>query len=187
MDVNILKYKIIILLILSCVIIYIIYNHNYKKTINITSINSLDKYHNYNDDISLLLKKSNINYNFNVDYSNETYEIENIISKIDNNDNYIQVILHKSNVILLSLGNIDYNNEDLKTIINELSTLFKKIRRINNKTIYYISPYEINNITYIKEICHKYNIIFINGKSFKNKKDLLSKIIFNNIEKIYNS
>ena len=179
------KLKLILLIVISSFIIYITYNHNYKKTINITSINSLYEKDNYNKYMSSLLSKSELSYNYNIDYSNDKLEIENILTKINNNEHEIQVLLHKSNAIILSLGNIDYKDEELKVIIDELNELFKKIRLINNKEIYYVSPPNFKNTTYIKEICHKYNIIFINGASFQNKPELLAQILYKKIESSY--
>ena len=179
------KIKLIILFLLSSVIIYITYNHTYKKTINIVSINSLYHKDNYNSYLSDLLSKSNLNCKFNIDYTNENLEIENILTKIENNYSDIQVLLHKADVIILSIGNIDYKQEELKTIIQELESLFKKLRKINTKQIYYISPSIIKNTSHIKELCHRYNIIFLNGSSFKNKNNLLTQIIYNKIANIY--
>ncbi len=180
------KIKIILLILISSFIIYITYNHTYKKTINIVSINSLYEKENYNVYISSLLSKSKLNYNYNIDFTKDNMEIENLLSKIENNDKDIQAILHKADAIILSIGNIDYKNEDLKTIITELDALFKRIRLINKKQIYYVSPVIIKNTNHIKETCHKYNIIFLNGSSFRNKNNLLAQLLFKKIESVYN-
>ena len=179
------KFKYLFLLIIIILSIYIIYNHNYKKTIYITSINSLNEKENYNPYLSNYLYKSSINYKYNIDYSNDKLEIENLIALIEKNNDNIQNIIHESNVIILSLGNIDIQTENYNEIINELKELFKKIRLLNNKEIIYISPYKIKNTYHIKELCHKYNIIFINGSSFINKRELLAQMIYRRIENIY--
>ena len=180
------KIKVLILIVISLFIIYVTYNSTYKKTINIVSINSLNNNENYNYYLSDLLSKSKFNYKFNIDYTNDSLEIENLISKIDNNIDNIQSNLHKADIIIISIGNNDYKDEKLNVIINELSSFFKKIRLINNKQVYFISPSIIKNTNNIKEICHKYNIIFLNGSSFKNKNYLLSQLIFKKIESVYN-
>ena len=180
------KTKMFILLLIPLFILYITYNSTYKKIINIVSINSLNNNENYNYYLSDLLSKSQLNYNYNIDYSNDSLEIENLVSKIDNNSDNIQSSLHKANIIILSIGNIDYKEENLNVIINELNVLFKRIRAINNKQIYYISPSIIKNTNNIKELCHKNDIIFLNGSSFKNKNVLLSQLIFRKIESVYN-
>ena len=180
------KNKLIILFVISCIIIFIIYNNYYENTINITSINSLSIKENYNEYLSNYISKSKVNYKLNVDYTNKEFEIENVQALINNNTNNFQSILHDSEVIIISLGNNDYITEEYKTILNELNNLFNSIRNINNKLIIYISPYSIKNTTYIKELCNKYKIIFINGSSFNNKPNLLGQIIYKKIENSYN-
>ena len=180
------KYKYLLLIIIITISVILIYNHNYTKKINILSINSLNEQENYNTYLSNYLNKSNLNYNFNVDYTNDKLEIENLIALINKNKNEFQNIIHESDVILLSLGNIDIKEENYKTIINELEELFKKLRLINSKEIIFISPYKVKNTTIIKDICHKYNIYFINGSSFINKSELLAQMIYRKIESQYN-
>lgn len=179
------KIKLIILFIFSSLLIFIIYNHNYRKTINLVSINSLYENENYNKYISDLLNKSKVKYNYNIDFTNTNMEIENLISKIDNDEKKIKNIIHEADVIILSIGNIDYKTEEMKTIINELELLFKKIRLINSKQVFYISPSIIKNTFYIKELCRKYNIIYYNGSSFRNKNNLLAQIIYKKIDSVY--
>ena len=181
-----LKIKIMLLFIIVCLIVFITYNFAYNKETNIISINSLYKTDNYNIYLSKLFTNSKINYSLNVDFSNEDLEIENLLNNIRNNENSIQTYLHNADAIILSIGNIDYKNESLNTIISELETLFKNIRLINTKQVFYISPSIIKNTTEIKSICHKYNIIYLNGSSFRNKNNLLAQIIFHKIDSLYN-
>ena len=179
------KYKLIILVIISSFIIYITYNCTYKKRINIVSINTLEEKENYNNYLSELLSKSDLNYNFNIDFSNYYLEIENIISKIDNNENNLHTVLKKADILILSIGNNDYLTEELNTILNETELLLKKIRLLNNKQIIYISPSNTINTIYTRYICKKYNVIFINGYSFKNYNNNLAQLIYKKIEKNY--
>lgn len=167
--------------------IYLIYNHSYQKTINIVSINSLNDNENYNTYLSDYLLKANLNYKLNVDYSNNSLEIENLIALINKNDNNIQNKIHLSDTLIISIGNIDYKTEDLKTIINELKELFKLIRSINSKEIIFVSPYSIKNTYNLKELCNRYNIIFINGSSFKDKPSLLAQMLIKRLENTWNS
>ena len=180
------KLKIIIIIILSSIITYIIYTKNYIRHINITSINSLSKEDNYNKHISNILINSEFDYNLNIDFTNEKMEIENLISKINNNENKIQSIIHESDAIIISIGNNDILTEDKNTINDELSKLFKLLRNLNIKEILFVSPKEFKITDDIKRICHKYNIIFINGYSFKNKSILLAQYIISKIESVYN-
>ena len=128
-----------------------------------------------------------MNYNLNIDYSNDSMEIENLLAIIDNNKDNIQNKINNADVLLLSIGNIDIENESYKTIYNELKELFKKIRLINNKEIIYISPYKIKSTILIKKLCKEFNILFINGSSFINKKNLLSQMIYRKIDSTYNN
>lgn len=180
------KHKIIILFILSIICIFLIYSKTYEVQINITSINSLNLEENYNEYLSNYINDSSINYKLNVDFTNKELEIENVLALINNNTNNIQSILHDSEIVVISLGNNDYKTEEYKTILNELDTLFKLIRNINRKEIIYISPYIIKNTTYIKELCNKYKIIYINGSSFNKKPNLLAQMIYKRIDTVYN-
>ena len=180
-----LKYFIFIIILLLSV--YFIYSNNVKKDINILSINSLNKKDDYNPYLSNYLNNSNLNYKINVDLSNEQLEIENLIAKIEKNENEIQIKIHDSDIIILSLGNIDIKTESYTDIYKDLKELFKKIRNINYKEIIYISPSNLKSTTLIKELCHKYNIVFINGSSFKDKNNLLAQMIYRKIENQYNT
>ncbi len=177
------KIKYLIMIMLAILSVYIIYNNNYNKTINILSISSVKD--NYNPSLSNYLTNSNLKFNINIDYSTNL-EIENIIGLINNNKNKIQSIINNCDIIILNIGNIDILTEDTKTIINELKELFILLRKINSKEIIYISPNNIKNTIYIKELCQKYNILFINSSSFNNIEQL-SKTIYRKIESQYNA
>ncbi len=177
------KIKYLIMIMLAILSVYIIYNNNYNKTINILSISSVKD--NYNPNLSNYLTNSSLKFNLNIDYSTNL-EIENLIGLINNNKNKIQSIINNSDIIILNIGNIDILTEDTKTIINELKELFILLRKINSKEIIYISPNNIKNTIYIKELCQKYNILFINSSSFNNNEQL-SRTIYRKIESQYNA
>ena len=73
---------------------------------------------------------------------------------------------------------------DLK-IVEEKSKIINNVNNIDNNNILN-SPKEFKITDDIKRICHKYNIIFINGYSFKNKSILLAQYIISKIESVYN-
>ena len=177
--------KLIILFLISCLIIIFIYNKNYKKYINVLSINSLEKEDDFNPYLTSLFSKSSINYKFITDYTNKTIEIENLIAKIRDIDK-LKNVIHQSNVIIISLGNIDKKTEDINTIIKEMKDLFKLLREINNQEIIYISPPSIKNTILFKEQCVKYKIKYINGSSFIHKPNLIAQLLYNDIEKSWN-
>ena len=177
--------KLIILFVISSLITIYIYNKNYQKVLTVTSINSLSSEEDFNPYLSSIFSKSSINYDFNIDYTNNSIEIENIIGMINNDDKFKNII-HSSNVIIISLGNIDKLNEDINTITKELKELFKLVRKLNNQEIIYVSPYSFNNTVMIKEECNKNNILFINGRSFKNSPTLIAQILYKSIENAWN-
>ena len=173
---DIMKFKLLVLLIISTLLIIIIYKRYYIYEVNITSINSLNK-DNYEELLieSLLDKIPNVN--INIDYSNEDLEIENLISSIEYNTNNIQSIIHNSKVLIISIGNNDIKNEKVKVILNEYKKLFQLLRKYNNHEIIFISP---NNFKYqqeLKEITNTYKIIYINSNSYNNKRLLVNSII----------
>ena len=171
------KYKILLLIIISSLITYLLYNKYYQEHIDILSINTSDKF-NYNNTLAEYLDNK---YNFNIDYSNSSLEIENLTNLIKE-DNKIKNAIHKSEYIILYIGNIDMLTENNKQILKEYNTLFKKLRSYNNKKIIFLSPINFKDIYYLKELCHKYNIVFINTSSYLNiynEKDITNNSIIN--------
>jgi len=171
------NYKILFLFIISSLLIIIIYNFNYERNIKIVSINETE----FNDKLSNFLSKSNINYTLNIDYSNKNLEIENLIATLDNNKDYILDKIHKADYIIVNIGFLDYEQEDINTILEELTYLFKKIRKINTKKIVYIIPKNYKKTVLIKELCRKYNITCIDKKSFNYNDNIIIKYIFKDI------
>ena len=160
------KKKLTILLIITIIITFIIYNKYYVYTINITSINSLSKEDNYNE----LLYEKIVNrlpeINYNIDFSNEDLEIENLISIVEHNTNEIQSIIHDSKVLIISIGNNDVKSEKTKVILNEYKRLFHLLRKYNNHEIIFVSPINFKNQELLKEICNNYKINYINTYSY---------------------
>lgn len=183
------KFKILLLLIISSILTFIIYNCAYKQSIYITSINTLSSNYNYNKKLSEKLLNKNSNINFNVDYSDETMEIENLIAEIQNNKNKIQFVIHKTKILIISIGNNDVNNESSKTILNEYKLLFELLRKYNNKQIIFISPYNYKYQTEIKNISSNFSIDFINYSSYTVENNItepnLNKLVNNIVNKIY--
>lgn len=182
------KYKLFLIIIGATIITFLIYHYCYHFQANITSINSLSTQNNYNEQLSNILSTNN-KYKFNIDYSSPDLEIENLIALIQNNNHSIQNTIHNSEVIIISIGNVDMKTESTKTILKEYSYLFKLIRKYNNKEIIFLCPITFKNITELKDLCHTNNIIFINTSSYiiDSTPDMLtpkeSKIIANAIIK----
>lgn len=124
------KYKLLLLTIIATLVTYYIYSKYYHMKINITSINSYAINNNYNESLSNEITNNNLNYKLNVDYSSSDLEIENLIALINNNANKIQSVIHNSEVIILSIGNIDMKTETTKVILQEYKKLFYFIEKV---------------------------------------------------------
>lgn len=176
------KNKLIIIITISCLITFLIYQTNYHKTLRIMSISTLKQEENYNNYLSDKLINSNIDYKLNIDYSNPNLEIENLIAEIENNTKEIQALIHSSDIIIISIGNVDIETEKNNNITKELNKLFSLLRRYNNKEIIYISPNTFKNLTIQKELCFKYNIKFYSMYHLKNNPEYLSSILIKDIK-----
>ena len=171
------KIKLLLLILIATILTILIFKNNYKYNINITSINSLSKEEDYNP---LLIEKINSKLNnafINIDFSNEDMEIENLISLIEHNTNNIQNVIHYSKVLIISIGNIDFNEEKLKTILTEYKKLFQLLRKYNNYQIIFISPNNIKCHEELKNLSNNYQIIYINKSSFSNNQLLVNNIL----------
>lgn len=142
-------------------------NYGYSNYIN-----------DYLDELGVLEKYINI--------SNDNNRVIDLINDIKDNKVYdnktTQNLLIKADLITISIGYNDliskidkYNNID--SYLNDLENLYKLIRTYSKETIIMIGYYNIldskydNNISNInnkvKELCDKYNIIFINNEDLK--------------------
>jgi hypothetical protein len=178
------KYKLLLLTIIATLVTYYIYSKYYHMEINITSINSYAINNNYNESLSNEITNNNLNYKLNVDYSSSDLEIENLIALINNNANKIQSVIHNSEVIILSIGNIDMKTETTKVILQEYKKLFILLRKYNNKQIIILSPIAFKNISDLKELCREYNLNFINTSSYINDYSSIDALTPSNSKKI---
>lgn len=180
------KYKLILITITASLLTFIIYHYCYHFHVNITSINSYDSVNNYNEELSSKLTLNNNKYKLNVDFSSPNLETENLISLIKDNTYKIQEVLHDSEVIIISIGNIDMKTENIKTILQEYNRLFKLLRKYNNKEIIFLSPISFKNITELKDLTHTYNIILINTSSSINNYNSLDSLTKEDANKLSN-
>ena len=174
------KFKILLLFLISTLVIYYTYNRVYKKTIHVLSINNLDTKNNYNNHVSNLLSNTNINYLFNVDFCGKNLQVDNLIAEIEYNKNNIQAYIHESEVIIISINN------NIKGFEDKLEKLFSLLRKYNSKEIIYVSTYNLKNTLLLKKICNKNNIIYINGVSFHMNPSLIANIIVKKIDNSWN-
>ena len=170
------KYKLFILILITTLLTIIIYKHNYHQSIKITSINTLEQDNNYNELLITKLNKVLPDAKINIDFTDETLEIENLIELIKENKNNIQNIIHESKVIILYIGNNDLSNEKVKNILNEYKRLFQLLRKYNNKQIIFISPFNFKYQSELINISNNYKLTYINSISY-----IYPYIINNNI------
>lgn len=183
------RFKILLLIFTSSLLTYLIYNHYYQNEVNIVSINSLAKDYDYNKSLSERLYNKTAKVKFNVDFSDETLEIENLIAEIQNNRNKIQTVIHNSKILILSIGNNDINNETSKTMLNEYKLLFVLLRKYSNKQIIFISPYNFKYQAELKNLANNYSLEFINYSSYCTNTFInlsqINKLTNNIVNKIY--
>lgn len=170
------KIKLLFLLIGSSLLTYLIFQNYQNNKLVITSIydRSTIVSENYNN----LLKNNNDKINITLnDFSQENFEIENVIQKIKENKKSIQTKIHSSNVVIIYLGEFElvYEKAKLNDIYNELEILFKTIRSLNQKQIIFLSPYSLQSTYLFKELSSKYKIEYINLKKVLNNEDFNDK------------
>lgn len=166
------KIKLFFLFLASIILTYLIYTTNTNEYLVVTSIydDTTTPVINYNK--YLKEKLDNTIYTTYYEYHNSNFEIENVTSNIKDNTNDIQVKLNSSSSIIIYLGNFEIEKEDTNTvsIYNDLEKLFILIRKYNHKQIIYLSPSKGYGSYLLKELCNKYNIVFINTLSLLNIK-----------------
>lgn len=170
-------YKVILILVFGFIFTIIIYYESKSNLINYLALGDgissgenaylIDGF-SFND----YYRESNIKRikYFNDDFTKKNYRIEDLINDIKSNklinNNYIEQLIHNSNIIVISIGmdeltkysitdNID--KEYINRFIDNYDDLLFIIRKINDKNIIILGLY--SNI-YLKES----NIIIINSK-----------------------
>lgn len=189
------KYKLIIIIIVSVIFAYFIYFLNREDKIYLVGIgdgiSSGETSYNidgisYNDYLKeyYVSKKLLKDYNFN--FSNKNNSIINILNDIENNtldkksDLYIKQILHKANIITISVGEDeltklgmtnDLDEECIKKFIENYDKLLGSLKEITESKIVVIGLYENNFLnksnviilnSEISNITNKYDAIFVN-------------------------
>ncbi len=176
-------YKIILILFISTILTIFIYYNTLNKEINLLSLGdgvasgmtpSNLNGTSYNDILSKNVK------NYNLDFAKPNYRVIDLLNDIKNNtkinNNYIEQLIHSSNIITISIGMDELSNIDnlnttyINTFLNNYDNLLYILRKLNNKEIILLSLYKYKYIkdSYIilinsklKEYSQKYNIKFI--------------------------
>lgn len=143
---------------------------------------------------------------------NDSYVIENLSSRnlydlinfnetIDDNEYTIKQLINASEVICISIGMSEIsNNENINVYLYYMDLVLNEIRNINEYDIYLISLYyldsSIGNVNnQLKDLCKKYNIIYVDVENItendlQNESNYLineevQKLIFNTFNSTY--
>ena len=165
----------IIIVILSIFIIYIV--NKDRKIQYLVLGNRID----INNEIISILKENNKYERSILEFQKENYHTTDLLNDIQNNieilkdKKYITInnALVKSELIVLNIGYYDYkdyiDNNNFKTIVNDMENLIKRIRKITKEKVILIVPKEsdntiLNNIrkSYI-DICNSNKVIYIDN------------------------
>jgi len=174
------RYKLIMIIFISFIlVIFIYYIFNKKKIIYVAigdhlNYNNLSTY-NYAEYIKYFYKNDNIEF---YDFLEEQSSLRKMVDDISNNSKGINYLLKNADIITISIGTSElkkYKNLDEEIIINYLSDIYyllKKIIELNNN-IFVINAYNdnyriINNK--IKQYSDKLEMQYVNvndiGKSY---------------------
>ncbi len=175
------KYKIGIIILVSIILTYIIYFCNKEDKINLVAIGdgiaSGETSYNidgisYNDYVKEYFESKNLLKNYNNDYAFENYELNELINDIktnvtkNNNNLNIQQIIHKANLITLTIGEEeliklsvinDLNKEYIDKFISEYDNLLYLLKDISDATIVILGFYE-------NEYLDRSNVIILNAE-----------------------
>lgn len=165
------KFKLLLLIILSILIVYLIYDSAPPTNPYILSI--YDKTtlpeSNYNNIIKNALQDTKITYDTTL--SKYNFEIENLKYYLITNKYNIKQLIRKSDLIIIHLGkdeildNNSYNSNVTREILVDLEIIFKNLRKITSKNIIYIPPEGISNTLNkaLTKISNEYNIVYLNS------------------------
>ena len=197
--------KIIVILITFSLILLFSYSKNNKKLVNYTLLGDKESFSNnimsknFSDLIYDELYDNKIIGFYNKSFIENDLRIVDLLNNIKDNikkeDNTIQNIIKKSDLIILSIGNneLDYklskideesNNNLVYSYLDEIEkdyiNLFNIIKKYNSSNIIVLGSYNKSNNTYsvkyykyinnkVKNYCLKNNLIYIDTyKIYKN-------------------
>ena len=167
------KFKLLLLGIISIVIVYLIYETNPPRNPYILSIYDKTTLNdpNYNDVIKQSLKKSNPSITYDTSFSKYNFEIENLKDYLLENKFTIKQAIRKADLIIIHLGKyelengINYNSEVSKEILVDLEIIYKQLRKITSKNIIFIPPGNISQTLdkALNNLSADYHITYLNN------------------------
>ncbi len=184
-------YKVILILFIGFILTIIIYYYTIPKNLNYLALGDgiasgenayLIDGNSYNDYFNEEQHKKIKNYND--DFSKKNYKLKELIDDIKNNTqikgNYIEQIIHNSNIITIAIGMdelakfsvTDKLDQDyIKDFLDSYDNLLYLIRKLNDKEVIILGLYKANNLkesdiilinSQLKDIAKKYNSKYIN-------------------------
>ena len=187
------KFKKIFGLLIIILLIFIIYIFNIDKKVYYVNIS--DDKTIYNVYVKKELEKNSKLEKY-VNIKDQDYRVTDLINDINNNkvinnnDQTIQNVLIKADILTLKIGNneLDYkaNTKDINELfeysddlLNDIEKLFKIIRLYDKEEIYFLSFHNDKNEYYneiysylnlkIKDLCDEYDINLIDISGLKNE------------------
>ena len=143
------RYKLLIIIFISFILVLIIYKLSYKSKYTYlflgANYNNLSTY-DFNDRLKYELKNDNIVYKEIL----EPFIIDEYIEMLDNNKHNINYYIKNANLIVISIGVNELNNYkeiDSSITIEYLNNIYKflsKIRDLNKNDVFLINLYDSN-------------------------------------------
>ena len=183
-------YKVILILLIGFILTIIIYYSTISKDLSYLALGDgiasgenayLIDGNSYNDYFNEELHKK-IKY-YNDDFSKKNYKLKELIDDIKKNtqikDNYIEQLIHNSNIITIAIGMdelakfsvTDKLDQDyIKDFLDSYDNLLYLIRKLNDKEVIILGLYKANNLkesdiilinSQLKDIAKKYNSKYI--------------------------
>jgi len=189
------KYKLILIILVSAIFTYLIYFFNKEEKLRIVALGDgiasgetsykIDGI-SYNDYIKEYFESKKLLKNFDNKYAYKNYKITELIDDLksndlkDNEELYIKQILHKANLITISIGEDelvklamtnDLDTKYLKKFIKEYDDLMYMLKSVTEAKVILIGFYENKYLdksdviilnSELSNIAIKYKAIFIN-------------------------
>lgn len=183
-------YKVILILFIGFILTIIIYYYTIPKNLNYLALGDgiasgenayLIDGNSYNDYFNEeQYKKIKL---YNDDFTKKNYKLKELIDDIKKNtqinDNYIEQLIHNSNIITIAIGMdelakfsvTDKLDQDyIKDFLDSYDILLYLIRKLNDKEVIILGLYKANNLkesdiilinSQLKDIAKKYNSKYI--------------------------
>ena len=194
------KFMRILIISIIFLLVFLIYLTNLDTKVYYLSLGNNGN--NYSDEIKDYLINKNILEVYVGGFINNEYRVIDIINDIDDNKNIIinekkqsiKNALIKADLVTIYLDNtvlktkIELNNQNsiyeyINDYLKDYDTLFKLLREYSKEDIIFINEINISNkysdyyINEMKQICERYDIIYIDTTDINNIFDKINDVI----------